>query len=354
MYKPSLKYLFIVANSRSLWPQVTLIKYLNDLDTSPYVICQRPEDVETLRKESLRFVPINRPQDIPTDYDVAFSQSAGLDNFEKSCLDHGKKLGKVNIKLHNSMSVYNKLINVNYTRNRVNGRIHGICSKEHRSILHFKQFLPSVFYLNTGDPDWDYFRTQEFTNAVKKTRDQYGKKILLICTSFENGSIEVRFWKLITKWAEDSGFKPLIRSHPGREWAVPSELSKYVCSNLHRHVAMAAASHALAEICSTVIGECMMLGTKVGSFPMVPHNKKYGKHDWIDNNQLWKGTVVKHIGGDFLSHVPYVHTSGTLNEFLSSPNPVITKQQMDSIWGWPRVNCYSEYLFKCVEEKVRG
>ena len=354
MYKPSLKYLFIVANPRSFWPQVTLIKYLNGLGIDPYVICQRPTDVEALRNDSLRFISIDRPQDIPTDCNVAFSQSAGLDSFEKSCLDYSKKLGKVNIKLHNSMSVYNKLLNINYTKNRVGGRIHGICSKEHRSILHFKQFLPNVFYLNTGDPDWDYFRTQEFTNAVKKAHDQYGKKLLLICTSFENGNIEVRFWELITKWAEAAGFRPIIRVHPGREWALPPGLTKYGCSNLHRHVAMAAASHVLAEICSTVIGECMMLGTKVGSFPMVPHNGKYGKHDWIDNNQQWKGTVVKHIGGDFLNYVPYVHTSRTLVDFLSSSDPIITKQQMDSIWGWPRVDCYSEYLFKCVEEKVKG
>jgi len=31
---------------------------------------------------------------------------------------------------------------------------------------------------------------------------------------------------------------------------------------------------------------------------------------------------------------------------------LISQEQMDSIWGWPRVACYSEYLFKCVEEKV--
>jgi len=85
---------------------------------------------------------------------------------------------------------------------------------------------------------------------------------------------------------------------------------------------------------------------------MVPHNGKYGKHDWVDDPVSWHNITAKQIGKDLLSYLPYVHTRGTLNEFLSSPNPLISQEQMDSIWGWPRVACYSEYLFKCVEEKV--
>ena len=351
MYSPNLRYLFIAANSRSLWPQLSLMKYLEALGIPPLVICQLEVDRSTVLSQISNAILVD---DVPIDFNVAFSTSAGLDDFERECLIKSRAIGKINIKLHNSMSTNNTIENPNYTTERVDGRIHGICTREQRAIRHFQKFLPDVFYLNTGDPDWDYFRTQEFKGEVDRVHKWCGKKLLLICSPFkeELGEFEVEFWKLVIDWAERIGFRVVIRSHPGRATYVPKELRPFLHNEIHRHVIFAAASHVLVANCSTVIGECMLLGTKVGSFPMVPHNGKYGKHDWIDDPVSWHNITAGQIGKDLLSYLPYVHTRGTLNEFLSSPNPLISQEQMDSIWGWPRVDCYSEYLFKCVEEKV--
>lgn len=353
MYRPRLNYLFIVANKRSLWPQVSLIRYLNQFGICPSVLCQLPDVARIIQSEGVSVSFVDEMNKISsTGCTVAFSQSAGLDQFERDCLDRSKSLGMTNVKLHNSMSTYNTLFNVNYARNRVNGRIHGVCMKEQRAILHFKKFLHDVWYLNTGDPDWDYFKTQEFSSKVEEMRGKYGDKVLLICASFDGGQEEKDFWSLIIKWTIDLGFKVLIRVHPGLERQIPPNLVQYIAPNVHRHVAFASASHILSEMSSTVVGESMMLGTKVGSYPFVPHHFKYGSHTWIDNDKKWHDAMFNQVGDEMLGCVPYVHTTATLMNFLSSPDPMVTQEQADKLWGWPRVDCYSEYLFKCVEEKL--
>lgn len=352
MYRPRLRYLCVIANSRSLWPQATLIKYLNSFGIVPLAICQLPIDVETINRSGLLVKYINSINEIPHDYDVSLSQSAGLDQFEKGCLLKSLSFGKINIKVHNSMSTYNNLVNIHYTEQRVNGRIHGICMREQRAIDHFKKFNNKVFYLKTGDPDWDYLKSNEYHESVLKLKSSIGNKVLLICNSFDCGNIEGNFIRLIIKWAEDLGFRVFIRLHPGNERNIPKDLVSYVAPNVHRYTMLSSASHVIGEMASTIIGECHLLGVKVGSYPFAPHTIKYGSHEWIDNLPLWKSKITKQVGKELLEKVPFVHTTATLKEFLSDKNPIINEDEINKIWGWPKVESYSSYLFECLENKI--
>lgn len=354
MYKPKLRYLCILANSRSLWPQATVIKYMNSNGIVPYAICQLPRDVETINRDGMHVNFVNSINEIPSDYDVALSQSAGLDPFEKGCLLKSHELGKVNIKLHNSMSTYNTLVNIHYTEQRIAGRIDGICMREQRAVDHFKRFNNKVFYLKTGDPDWDYLKTQEFYKSTSKLVSKNGKKVLLICNSFDCGEIESKFIRLIVKWAVELGFKVFIRIHPGNERNTPQDLLKYVAPNVHRYTMLASVSHVIGEMASTIIGECHMLGVKVGSYPLAPHTIKYGQHEWVDNLPVWRAKIEKQVGSELLSKVPFVHTTGTLREFLSSSTPIVNSSEADKLWGWPKADSYASYLFECLEGKLRA
>jgi hypothetical protein len=352
MYKPKLKYLCAVANPRSLWPQTTLIKYMNSYGITPRVICQLPQDIETIKRTNLGVEFVNSIGEIPSDYDVMFSQSAGLDPFEKECLLKSHELGKTNIKLHNSMSTYNTLVNIHYTEQRVAGRIDGICMREQRAIDHFKRFNNKVFYLKTGDPDWDYLKTPEFHTSSSELVSKNGKKVLLICNSFDYGETEGVFIRLIVKWAEEIGFKVFIRIHPGNERNTPPDLLKYIAPNVHRYTMLASVSHVIGEMASTIIGECHMIGIKVGSYPFAPHTVKYAQHEWVDNLPMWKAKIEKQVGYELLSKVPFVHTTGTLKEFLSNSTPIVSPSEVDKIWGWPKAESYSSYLFECLEGKL--
>ncbi len=355
-YKPKLKYLFCVANYRSLWPQLSVIQYLNSLGVDPYVLDDTVGQAGDIRGglKDCRVRYVSSPNELPQDYDVMFSQSAGLDDFERACLVNSWAKGKINVKLHNSMSTYNTITNINYIQARVKGKLHGFCMKEQRAVDHYKRFLPepNVWYLNVGDPDWDYFQTEEFKEAVRSFRQEYGDKVLLICASFDSGKPEANFWTVVIPWAVSQGFRVLIRTHPGCESRIPSVLRSYMAPNLHRHVLFAGASHVIGEMASSVIGECMMLETKVGSYPFIPHHPKYGVHSWMDNDTTWREAIVRQVGLPMLSYIPFIHTSGSLAEFLADDRPLITKDQMDSLWGWPRVPCYSEYLFQCLEKRL--
>jgi hypothetical protein len=358
-YRPKLKYLFCVANYRSLWPQLSLLRYLNGLDIEPYVLLQDCGMFEAgepyrllLNALNLKFV--KSPTDLPNDYDVMFSQSVGLDAFEEACLVNSWGIGKTNIKLHNSMSTYNTITNINYTPARVRGHVHGFCMKERRSVDHYRLFLPEsdAWFLNVGDPDWDYFQTEEFKNAVVQTKEELGSKVLLLCISFDSGRAECRFWSDVIPWADAKGFAVKIRTHPGCESRVPENLKKYIAPNLHRHVLFAASSHVIAEMASTVVGECMMLQTRVGSYPFAPAAFGYGKHGWFDDDAKWKNVILKNVGATLLSYVPFVHTKRTMEDFLAKDEPYITDAQADVLWGWPKVPCYSSHLFESVEKKM--
>jgi hypothetical protein len=329
---------------------------LNGLGIEPYVLAQTigavGDVLGMLKDVQVRFVP--SPNKLPEDYEVMFSQSAGLDDFERMSLVNSWAKGKTNVKLHNSMSTYNALVNINYVKARVKGKLHGFCMKEQRAVDHYKRFLPEsdVWYLNVGDPDWDYFQTEEFKAGVQSVQATYGEKLLLVLASFDSGKPECDFWTTVIPWAVANGFRVLIRPHPGCEHRIPPVLRQYAAPNIHRHVLFAAASHVIGEMASSVIGECMFLGTKVGSYPFVPHTPKYGVHSWMDNDTTWWEAIVKHVGPKLLSYVPFVHTSGSMAEFLEDSKPLITERQMDDLWGWPRVPCYSEHLFQCLERKL--
>lgn len=356
IYRPKLSYLFCVANYRSLWPQLSVIRYLNGLGIEPYALVDTSgavgDSMGMLKGSHVRFVL--SPDRLPDDYDVMFSQSAGLDDFERASLVNSWKRKKTNVKLHNSMSTYNVITNINYIPARVRGKVHGFCMKEQRAINHYRRFLTEsdAWMLNVGDPDWDYFQTEGFKNNVQAVRAEYGDKLLLVCASLDSGLVESSFWEIVIPWATAKGFRVMLRTHPGCEHRVTGALQQYKAPELHRHVLFAAASHVIGEMSSSVIGECMLLGTKVGSYPFVPHTPRYGVHSWMDNDTAWREAIVRHIGPKMLFYVPFVHTSGSLAEFLNSDEPLISEMQMNELWGWPRVPCYSSYLLECLERKL--
>jgi hypothetical protein len=291
---------------------------------------------------------------IPDDYDVMVTYSAGCDDFERACLDESHRKGKINVKAHNSISIYNQLVNINYTTERVQGRLDYICMRDRRSVEHFKRFLSGVRLLNVGDPDWDYFKTDVFKQEVSRVIDAYGKKLLLICCGFDMNHKECTYWPMIVKHAIQQGFKILMSCHPGHESRMSKDMQKYkVPKDLHHHVLFAAASHVICEPSSTVIAESMMLRTKVCCYPYIPHaGNVYGVTGWASESDEWRKAMQNCMGPELLSFMPVTASASLLQDFLDSPTPLISEDQTDMLFGWPKVESYSSNFFDTLERDI--
>ena len=363
MYKPKLQYIFCPMRDRSLWMQLSLIKYLNSFGQEPYLVFPRPEDKlndkiieNTLSKAGALYQDgrdIVREEN--PDYDVMFSESSGSSySFEKRHLIESKRKNKINIKLNVSISINRSIINTHYTPDKTKDTLSGIYMKGQRTIDHFKTFTKDLFFINTGDPDWDIFNTNEFKEKIKQTRKKYGKKFLLLGISFSGPKQEIIWCERAIERAITLGITPVVRVHSYRERFVPDSLRPYVDLETPRFVLFAAASHVIENIGSTMIAECLYLNRKVGVTGLIGHFGGYGEaHVWFEKYNEWKMVTLPRVGKEIFNIVPRAVTVKEIDKFLSDNNILYNEKMIDDIFGWKRVPSYCSQLFSKIEKKIK-
>ncbi len=354
MYFPQLKYAFCMMRRTSFRSQMSLIKYLNSFGMVPCVLVNnflREEIFERIQKGE---IDAKVCEDILDHYDVMFSESSGsVSVFEGAILSESKKQGKINLILHNAISIHTHLRNINYLPPENTKYIHGMCVKGQRSIDHYKKFTKDLFYLNTGDPDWDLFGTHSFKREVEEVQKKYGDKLLVLCAGFINEE-EIEYYKRMILLAEELGFKVIVCVHPGSQSRKPVFFQEYEDYQSSHFILLKAASHIIENVYSTIMAESLFLGKRVGCTPAIRHFAGYGgPHVWVENYVKWYKHVVSKVGKEVIDLLPRIFTENELRDFLSSDSAYVTEERIDKIFGWPKVSNYSEHLFKMVEEKVK-
>jgi hypothetical protein len=310
-------------------------------------MAQLPETISAVKKT----ISVKMVDTTPKDFDVMFSESAGMDVFERTILQRSKHEGRINFKLANSISILNHLVNPNYVPMRTKDTLHGICFRDNRSLKHYYEFNKDLIFLNVGDPDWDILSTNEFKDKVYSIRSNFGQKLLVLGASLDMKEVEAPWWQIVINIAERLNFKVIICPHPGCIKQVAGVFPKYVDSTTDHHVLFASASHVIGEIGSTIIAESLMLGSVVGATPFVPHSGGYSKHAWV-NSSNWYDNVHRMAGREILDMVTFIENPNVLEEFLSNLQP-IPRKKVDEYFGWPKVENYCSHLFRMVEETIK-
>ena len=347
MYKPKLKYIFCLMRKRSLMPAMSVMRYMNSVGIIPQILIGEPEPTKKeLDLYKVKYQEINK---LP-EYDVMLSEANGHLPFEIRWMTESKKRGKTNVMLINSLSSVNIHI-PSFTPDKTK-LLDGMCMKADVDILQYRSFNNELFMINVGDPDWDYWKTEEFKKKEKEVRDRFGNKIFVICCVFARPE-EVPYTELCIKKAKELGFSPIINVHPDRWSKVPASLLKYCNKGIHHHVLFSASSHLLTTICSTVFFEGLYLRTHVGCNQAVYHSGRRGNHVWL-NKETWFKAVSKQSKQEFIDMAEPVFNEADLESFLLSPKPKIPIEQIVKTFGLITVPCYTEYLFKTLDKKLKG
>ena len=355
MYKPKLKYIFCLMRKRSLMPAMSLMRYMNSVGLVPQLLIpgfsfgedQHKLIVDELNRYNVKYVEITK---LPN-YDVMFSEGVGtFSPFEKRWMAESKKLGKTNVMLVNSTSAYRNIINTYFLPEKT-GLLDGICMKMEEHLFHYQEFTKDLFLINVGDPDWDWWGTDEFKNEVDKTRSMFGDKILVFGEPFLLPKQAIPYAELCIKQAKSLGFKFVINPHPDRGDIVPEQFRKYCNRNIHHHVLFKAATHIVTSINCSLLAEGLFLGTKVGSDSFIPHCEEWVTHKWLDKNS-WLTKAPKHVKQEILDMISFVCDKKDIYEFLSNNKLGATVEVAGKAFGKIVVPCYSEYLFETLDKKL--
>ncbi|MHA2275257.1 MAG: hypothetical protein ACXAC2_05800 [Candidatus Kariarchaeaceae archaeon] len=313
------------------------------------------ESIKTIKSSDIIFNQ-RKYYDNQADFDVVFSESSGASRFEKLYLGNSKLQGKINIKLNNSISLYNSMTNPYYIPDSTKYTLDGIYVKGTRTLNHFKKFAgEDIFFIQGGDPDWDQFNTKEFKDEVASVKKKYGDKLLVLgssCLSID----EVPWTEMVVQRAVGKGFSIIIQIHAGRhkfEYFKNPEINKCINTSIPRYILFASASHIITNMSSSLIAEGMLLGKRVGCNAFVTHLYGYKPpHVWIDNFQDWRTAILPKIGQETIDIIPRIHNQNELDKFLSTNKPYVDNIAVDAFFGWKRRPNYCEFLFQEVERKV--
>lgn len=355
MYKPKLKYIFCLMRKRSLMPALSVMRYMNSVGIVPQLLINNIQNfggdqhsliVNKLNRWGVKY---NEIRSLPT-YDVMFSESGGHCSFEMNWLKESKKRGKSNIILLSDVSAFQQLVPSSFHKKFVEDKvIDGICAKIEKTVAFYKEFLGDIFLINIGDPEWDWWQTDEYKEKVEKARSELGHKVLVICEDYAFEEC-IPYTELCIERAESLNFKVVINIHPDRWYAAPKQFSKYFNTSRHHHVLFTVASHAISSIVSSVVAENLFLGTKVGCSPVVFHCKREGNHKWL-NKHTWLKQVPKHVSREILNLISPIFDENDLNNFLSSESTVTVKSA-EKAFGKINVPCYTEHLFETLDRKL--
>jgi hypothetical protein len=325
------------------------------MGATPYAIVNRTQNIyeyitKIIKQRQVQVKFVNAP---PKDYDVMFSESSGFaSKWEKLILTSSKNIGKINIKVKNAISMQRNIRNINYLPEHTKHTLDGICVKENRSIIHYREFTNGLFLLNTGDPDWDWFITDDFKKQVHDTNEKYGEKFLLLGAGFIN-SEEIPYYRMLIAEAEVNGFNVAIRIHPGCERRKDAALHTYYDMDTDGFVLDAAASHVIENISSAMLAESLLLGTKVGCTPAIRHFLGYGvPHLWVSDYNKWHKNILPKVGKELLDIIPIISDRFELAKFLSDDKLPVSSEHIDKLFGWPKVPNYCSYFFESVEKQL--
>ena len=359
LYVPRLKYIFCLARKRSLMPAMSMMRYMNSIGLTPQLLINGlalGEDQHQLIADELNLynVKYEEIKRLP-DYDIMLSESAGCTPFERYWLEVSRRRGKANVALINGASSYQDFEAGPYHKKFIEEKlIDGLCAKIERTVICQKKFFEPLFLINVGDPDWDWWQTDEFKKKVEKVKSRFGNKLLVICEEYRTRLDKVLdglpYAEFCIKHAENLGFKVVINVHPDSWKRKPEHLEPYYNKSIHHHVLFKAASHVITNAGCTVIGESLFLRTKVGCDLLAGHYPKFGTHTWLDK-ETWFVEMPKHIPSEILNLISTVFSEKDLHEFLASPKLKASPEEVDKAFGRIRVRNYTEYLFKTLDKR---
>lgn len=332
---------------RSLMPAMSVMRYMNLVGITPQLLIG--ESVSTKKELDLYKVKYKEITKLP-DYDVMFSEANGHIPFEIHWLTESRKRRKINVSLINSLSAVRIPIPTFFPDKTK--LLDGICMKAEVHLLQYSDFTKGLFLVNVGDPDWDWWKTDEFKEKVRGIKERFGNKILVLCGVFVCPEF-IPYIEFCIKKAESLGFKPIINYHPDRWSYVPEKFHKYCNRSIHHHVLFSAASHLIVNIDSTVVSECLFLETKIGCSLAIYHYIRRGNHVWLDKD-AWVKEVSKRMKQEIIDMVEFVFDENDLERFLSSSKSIVSMEQAAKAFGRIDVPCYSEYLFKTLDKKLKN
>jgi len=266
---------------------------------------------------------------------------------------------KINLSLHFPSSVENESVNPYYENAKEDG-LYGLCLNDDRSVEHHNKFLKNLRLFNTGNPDWDYFKTDECKNEITKWKGKLGDKILVLGVNFAFSNtlpwheMIIKWHEMIIKYAEQKGFKVVLRCHPDRFDYIPQHFLKYWHKEVHRFVLGGIGTHYVCENpCSTSIVESFFTGIKAGGSPLVPHYKSWSDDRWVEEEDKWEKMFNEITGTDKVSKmIPFINSEEALDNFLSDKKPIVSFEEARDFFGWKIVPSYCEYFFNVIERAL--
>ncbi|MDT8303901.1 MAG: tetratricopeptide repeat protein [Sedimentisphaerales bacterium] len=342
-YIPKLKYVFVQTRVHQIDFHMPLLRYLNKLGIIPPVLAACKDVIRTLMDNNISF---DHLRGLPKDYDIMISLAGSFLPFGRNCLEKSAKAGKFN--------VYVGQLPVPF-RYEVEGLstagtkfFHAMCISDQRTIDNIKLFNNEVVCLNTGHPAWDLFSTEQFQREVTDIKRRYGNKLLVVTVNNETKE-EFLHCQQAIYYGESQGFTVILQVHPGYQFKVPEQFVKYVNPGINRYALFAAASHVIASILSSVVPECLYLGTKVSCKPFGIKGGIWGRWSWYNKPDEWYQDILPFYGKEYLDMIPLTHDENSMKHFLSSDERTYTKEDVNRIFGWPEVDNFTENIFQTIE-----
>lgn len=343
-YVPKLKYVFISPRAYDLRVQLATYRYLNSVGITPYILAGENDVFSILQNENITFV---QGHSLPANYDIMVSAGCGYVPFERYWLEKSMAAGRINIQANSTPILYiEKCVWCIPKRTRF---IHARDISNKRTALNHYSYNKEVIYLNTGRAEWDYFQTNDFKKGVADLKNKYGNKLLVIGANYEQPEKEDIFYKWVIDYAESKDFKVILQLHPRKVRYYGNKFSRYLNPGINHYVLFAAASHFIGFIQSSTMIQNLLLGSKSGCMSLMAHYPPKNCHVWIDDTQLWRQLASQKYGKEVVDVVPLIHDLHSLEKFLSPDQRPVTQQELDKIFGWPRVPNYNSYFFEIVE-----
>lgn len=342
-YVPKLKYVFVETSDYVMDYHLPLLRYLNKHGVTPQIFTGGKDVIKTLMENNIDF---DNLRGLPQNYDVMISLAPAFLPLGRYCLEKNAKAGKINVFVALLPLPY-YYISENLTP-RATKFFHAMCFSDQRSIDNTKRYNNEVCCLNTGHPMFDQFSTEQFQNEVMDIKRRFGKRLLVV-TVDRTEKEEFLHCQRVINYAEYLGFTVILQLHHGRQYKIPDQLALYVNPGINRYALFAAASHVIASIISSVVPECLYLGTKVGCKLFGIKNGIWGQWFWFDNPNQWYQETSPFYEKEYLDMITLIHDENSMKYFLSSDEKSYTQEDVNRIFGWPEVDNFTENVFRTIE-----
>jgi len=342
-YIPRLKYVFVQTRVYQIDFHLPLLRYLNKLGVTPRILVGSKDVAKTLVDNNISF---DNLRGLPQNYDIMISLAAAFLPFGRYCLEKSAEAGKINVYVA-QLPIPFCYESENFTA-AATKFLHAMCASDQRTIDNIKRYNNEVLCLNTGHPTWDQFSTEQFQNEVMDIKRRFGKRLLVVTVDSEYKEEYLHCQRAI-HYGESLGFTVILQTHPSHQFKIPEQFANYVNPGINRYALFAAASHVIASILSSVVSECLYLGTKVGCKLFGIRGGVWGQKSWFDNPDKWYQDLLPFYGKEYLGMIPLIHDENSMIHFLSSDERSYTKEDVSKIFGWPVVDNFTENTFRTIE-----